>query len=168
MKKYGGLLLLGALAGSVLFTFKASAGDAGTRAGQAGIGAAGLSVLEQRLASRMDEQKELLAIAQRLLGVEFQQGERAVPALSGTLKPQLPPPQPAAVATTAKPAAPPWWSGYRVSMAYLSGGDSYAVINGKLAAPGQALQGTVQVERIEQDAVVLRNGGETHAFSLAQ
>lgn len=168
MKKYFGLMLLVALAGSSLFGFKAVAGDTERFRPQGGVGDADLRTLDQRLASRIDEQKELLGIIEKLLGMDFKQqmAQRppATSAMAGTL---APPARPAAVAAApVKPAAPLWWSRYRPSMAYVSGADSYAVLNGKLVTLGQTLDGDVQLERVDSDAVVLRHGRESHTFVL--
>lgn len=170
MKKYFGLMLLVALTGSSLFGFKAVAGDTERFRPQAGVGDADLRTLDQRLASRIDEQKELLGVIEKLLGMDFKQqmAQRppATSAMAGTLAPPAPPRPAAVVAAAVKPAEPAWWSRYRPSMAYVSGADSYAVLNGKLVTLGQTLDGDVLLERVGSDEVVLRHGRESHVFVL--
>jgi hypothetical protein len=63
---------------------------------------------------------------------------------------------------------PPWWLDYKTQMVYVSGNDRYAVVNGKMVLPGQALGQDVVVDLIAADQVVLRRGTEHHTYSVAK
>ncbi|MFZ4480730.1 MAG: hypothetical protein ACOYNZ_12645 [Rhodoferax sp.] len=172
MKKYTGLMVLLALASSCLLAVKAAPDDKTGRKG-GGANEAQIGQLDKRLSERIVEQQELLAMVEKLLGANFTQkvlGSADVPStLSGQAKPAVAP-APLAV-TKAVPAKaveppPPWWLSYRPQMIYMSGNDHYVVVNGKMLTTGQTLGNEVMVDRISDDAVVLRQGTDIHTYQL--
>lgn len=175
MKKYTGLIVLAALASTSLLAVKA-APDGKQLLGSKGAGAndSQISQLDKRLNDRIVDQQALLAMVEKLLGQSSTQRPAAVAAIENVLSGQPKPPPPpvvqhAAVAPPAlpKPAEPqPWWQAYKPQMVYLSGNDRYAVVNGKMVMSGQAVEKDVSVDRIDDDAVVLRLGTEQHTYSL--
>jgi hypothetical protein len=178
MKKYMGLVVLVALTCTSLLAVKA-APDGTQPVGRKGAGAndSQISQLDKRLNERIVDQQALLAMVEKLLGQSPAQqstpGAAVENVLSGQARPPAPPPpvvQHTVVARATvppKPAQPqPWWQAYKPQMVYLSGSDRYAVVNGKMATIGQTLEKDVSVERIEDDAVVLRLGLEHHTYLL--
>jgi hypothetical protein len=125
------------------------------------------------LSERIIEQQELLDMVEKLLGMNFAQkilnSAEASAILSGKAKPAAAP-VPVAVAKVVPAKAaeppPPWWLSYKPQMVYLSGNDRYAVVNGKMLTSGQSLGNDVVVDKIEDDAVVLRSGTEVHTYLL--
>lgn len=169
VKKYAGLQLLLALTVSSLLGLRAAAGTAETGLTRADLTDSQLHTLNQRLDSRITEQKQILDLMQKLLEIDQRQQPRPAPgtALAAPAKPVV----------AAKPVAPPkaapvtvatapWWQSYQVSMAYGAGKDAYAVVNGKLVGLGQPVAGKVVVFSVQPDVVVLRQGLETHAYRL--
>jgi hypothetical protein len=176
MKKYMGLIVLVALACTSLLAVKA-APDGKQLAGRKGAGASEsqISQLDKRLNDRIIDQQALLAMVEKLLGQSSSQqpvvGPAADNVLSGQAKPLAPPVvHHAAVVPVAVPPKPteplPWWQAYKPQMVYLSGNDRYAVVNGKMVMSGQTLEKDVSVDRIDDDAVVLRMGTDQHTYSL--
>lgn len=172
MKKYLGLILLTALASSSVLAVKLSP-DARQSGRNLSDSEVQIAQLDKRLSERTAEQMELLELAQKLLGMNFQQKTQDQAAAANVLSGQGKPPsvvaKPVAVATSkavAPPVEQPWWQVYKPQMTYMSGKDRFAVINNKMYTLGQELiKGTV-VEAIEDDAVVLRMGSESHTFAL--
>lgn len=170
MKKYLGLIVLVALLSSSFLAVRAAPDDQRNRKGGA-VNDAQIGQLDKRLSERIIEQQELLAMVEKLLGMNFAQKVLSSPEadniLSGRNKAPV---APVAVAKTAPvPVAsppPPWWQSYRTQMVYLSGNDRYAVVNGKMFVVGQTLGNDVVVDKIEDDAVVLRHGTEHHTYFL--
>jgi hypothetical protein len=170
MKKYRALVLVAALAGASAVAVRAAPGDARIPSGVP-VNEVQIGTLDKRLSERVAEQQELLGMVQRMLTISFQEKlgvERGL--LSGTARPAAPPVAVAVVHAAAAPlvAPPPWWLDYKAQMIYVSGNDRYAVVNGRMVLPGQALDPQVVVERIGADRVVLRRGAEQHTYLLAK
>jgi hypothetical protein len=168
MKKYTALVLLAALAAASAVAVKAAPGDGSLRNG-ASVNEAQIGTLEKRLSQRVAEQQELLWMVERMLKISFQEKlavERGL--LSGTARVAAAPVAPAGVRAAGPVVTPPWWLDYKAQMVYVSGNDRYAVVNGKMVLPGQALGQDVVVDRIAADQVVLRRGAEHHTYSLAK
>jgi hypothetical protein len=166
MKKYLGLAVLVALGCTTVLAVKAAPNEK-QRQGSANLSEAQLGQLDKRLADRIAEQQELMAMVERLLNMNFQgkANERAKSAnvLSGGARP---PAAPILVKGAPKAPPPPWWSSYKPQMTYLSGNDRYAVINGKMVTGGQSLGDGVTVESIDDAAVSLRRAKELHTYQL--
>lgn len=173
MKKYLGLIVLAALAGTTVLAVNAAQGDKQTRSSNT-VSDAQISQLDKRLGERVVEQQELLAMVEKLLRMDFAQKIMDSPdgsnILSGRAKPPAPPAAPVgATVATAKavaPPPPPWWQSYKPQMVYMSGDERYAVVNGKMRMTGQSLGDEVVVDKIEDDLVVLRQGSEHHTYFL--
>lgn len=178
MKKYMGLIILVALASSSLMAVKA-APDGKQPTGRKGAGGndSQISQLDKRLNERIVDQQALLSMVEKLLGQYSTQQPIATPAVDNVLSGQPKPsaaPQPVVQRAAIVPAAvppkpvppPPWWQAYKPQMVYLSGNDRYAVVNGKMVMSGQTLEKDVLVDRIDDDAVVLRMGTEHHTYLL--
>ncbi len=167
MKKYMGLIVLVALGCTSLLAVKAAPNEKQKAGSTASLNEAQLGQLDKRLADRIAEQQELLAMVERLLNMDFQgkAGERgkAANVLSGVARPT---PAPANIKAEPKAPPPPWWLAYKPQMTYLSGNDRYAVINAKLVATGQALGDGVVVDNIDDASVVLRRDREIHTYLL--
>lgn len=174
MKKYLGLIVLAALAGTAVLVVNAAPSDKQARSSNT-VSDAQISQLDKRLGERVVEQQELLAMVEKLLRMDYAQKALQSPdngnVLSGKAKPPAAPVAPAG-ATVAKakavepPPPPPWWLSYKPQMVYMSGNDHYAVVNGKMRMTGQSLGDDVVVDKIEDDLVVLRQGREHHTFFL--
>lgn len=173
MKKYIGLILLAALASATLLAAKAAPDDKQRAKGSA-INESQISQLDKRLSERIAEQQQLLAMVEKILGINFTHKDTGAVELgnilSGQAKPPPAPPAPTPIATVAPVKVaeppPPWWQSYRPKMVYLSGNDRYAVVNGKMVTSGQTLGNDVVVDKIEDEAVVLRLGTESHTYPL--
>jgi hypothetical protein len=168
MKKYTALVLLATLAGASAVAVKAAPGDGSLRNG-APVNEAQIGTLDKRLSERVAEQQELLRMVERMLKISFQEKlgvERGL--LSGTARPAAAPVAPGVARAASAVAPPPWWLDYKAQMVYVSGNDRYAVVNGKMVLPGQALGQDVVVDGIAADQVVLRRGTEHHTYSLAK
>ena len=169
MKKYSGLGLLLALMLSSLVAYKASAGSAEAGLTRADLTDGQLRVLDQRLDARIDEQKQLMALIQKLVEMDYQDKAAQRPAgaaLSGPPKAAAAPVRAVAKKPAPPPVAAPWWQSFKINMAYTSGNDSYAVVNGKLVGHGQPVGANVVLESVSQDAVVLRQGEDVHTYPL--
>jgi hypothetical protein len=166
MKKYMGLVVLVALGCTTLIAVKAAPNEKKS-GNNATLSEAQLSQLDKRLADRIAEQQELMAMVERMLNMNFQgkAGERAKSAnvLSGGARQPV---APILVKGAAKPPPPPWWAGYKPQMTYLSGSDRYAVVNGKMVVGGQSLGDGVTVESIDDSAVSLRRAKDLHTYQL--
>jgi len=170
MKKYTGLIVLTALAASSVLVVKAAPDERYQGRKATGISETQIGQLDKRLSERIVEQQELLAMVEKLLGRDLRQKteERslATNVLSGQAKPSVPTVMAKAVIPVVKAAEAPWWQEYRPQMVYLSGGDRYAVVNGKMYLDGQSLGKDVVIDKIELDSVVLRQGREHHTYFL--
>ncbi len=174
MKKYLGLIVLTALAGTTVLAVNATPSDKQARSSNT-VSDAQISQLDKRLGERIVEQQELLAMVEKLLKMDYAQKVLQSPEmgniLSGRAKPPAQSAAPAAVKgvktkAAAPPPPPPWWLPYKPQMVYLSGEDRYVVVNGKMRMTGQTLGDDVVVDKIEDDLVVLRLGSEHHSFFL--
>ena len=168
MKKYTALILLAALAGASAVAVKAAPDEGSLRHGGQ-VDGAQIGALDKRLSERVAEQQELLWMVERMLSISFQERsavERGL--LSGAARPAVMPVAPTVVRAAVPPAVAPWWQDYKAQMVYVSGNDRYAVVNGKMVLPGQALAPDIVVDRIGADQVVLRRGAEQHVIVLAK
>lgn len=171
MKKYLGLIVLTALAGTAVLAVNAAPSDKQARSSNT-VSDAQISQLDKRLGERVIEQQELLVMVEKLLRMDYVQKVLESPdggnVLSGRVKPPAPPVAPAgakAVKAVAPPP-PPWWLSYTPQMVYVSNTERYAVVNGKMFMIGQTLGNDVLIDKIEDDLVVLRQGNEHHTFFL--
>ena len=170
MNKYTGLIVLTALAASSFLAVKAAPDERYQGRKAAGVSESQIGQLDKRLSERIVEQQDLLAMVEKLLGLDFQQKAQdrvqATNILSGQAKPPVQVVVAAAVKTTVKAVEAPWWLDYKPQMVYVSGTDRYAVVNGKMYMNSQTLGKDVVVDKIEDDAVVLRLGSEHHTYFL--
>ena len=171
VKKYTGLIVLAALAASSVLVVKAAPDEKYQgRKAAAGISETQIGQLDKRLSDRITEQQDLLSMVEKLLRRDFLQKTedraQATNVLSGQTKPAEPAVVTPAAKATVKVVEAPWWLDYKPQMVYLSGADRYAVVNGKMYTNGQTMGKDVVVEKIEDDAVVLRLGSEKHTYFL--
>lgn len=171
MKKYTGLIVLAALVSTSFLAVKAAPDERNWDRKGTGGSDSQLGQLDKVLSARIDEQKELLLMVEKLLkraSQQVQQERVAEPnVLSGQAKPPVPAIVPVASAKMQNKAVDiPWWQEYKPQMVYLAGNDRYAVISGKMYLSGQSLGKGVVVASIEEDAVVLQYASERHTYAL--